>query len=104
MTRREPFEFIDFHSNDEPRKAFCRICEETTGRLNRLVPRYVNNILDDKFKVCSYCGELYAIYDVKFVSEYEPKARLNENPFEYGTQVSMINKRRVKRNKKQNQA
>ena len=74
--------------------------EETTGRLNRLVPRYVNNILDDKFKVCSYCGELYAIYDVKFVSKYEPKARLNENPFESGTQVSMINKRRAKRNKK----
>ena len=67
-----------------------------------MVPRYVNNILDDKFKVCSYCGELYATYDVKFVfvSEYEPKARLNENPFESGTQVSMINKRRVKRNKK----
>ena len=41
MTRREPFAFIDFHSNDEPRKAFCRICEETTGRSNRLVPRYV---------------------------------------------------------------
>lgn len=41
-----------------------------------------------------------SIYDVKFVSEYEPKARLNENPFEYGTQVSMINKRRVKRNTK----
>ena len=94
--RRIRIGFIDFHSNDEPRKAVCRICEETTGRLNRLVPRYVNNILDDKFKVCSYCGELYATYDVKFVSEYEPKARLNENPFESGTQVSMINKRRVK--------
>jgi hypothetical protein len=101
MTRREPFTFIDFHSNSE-RKAFCRICEETTGRLNRLLPRYINDILDDKFKVCSYCGELYPIYDIKFVPEYEPKARISENPFESGAKVSVVNKKRTIRNKETN--
>jgi hypothetical protein len=68
MTRREPFTFIDFHSNDEPRKAFCRICEELTGRLNKLVPRLVDGIEDDRFKICSYCGEIYPIYDIKLES------------------------------------
>lgn len=99
MTRREPFTFIDFHSNDEPRKAFCRICEELTGRLNKLVPRLVDGIEDDKFKICSYCGEIYPIYDVKYASEYEPKGYISDNPFECGAKVSVVNRTRANRSK-----
>jgi hypothetical protein len=91
MRRREPVTFVESETDVE-RKVFCRVCEETTGHLNRLVPRFVNGLQDDKFKVCSFCGELYPIFDIKFFTEYEPKGYIADNPFESGTKVSVANR------------
>jgi len=98
--RRPNYTFVEGDSIGEA-KANCRICEETEGRIERLVPRYVDGILDDKFKICGYCGEIYPMYDIKLITEYEPKATLTnyDNPFASGTQVEMANKMRNTREK-----
>jgi hypothetical protein len=96
MTRRPAFTFIE-SEKEGPKKAYCRKCEELTGRLNKLVPRFINGIRDDKFRICSYCGEVYPIYDVKYFTEYEPKGFISENPFESGTKVSVVNNKRTSR-------
>ena len=93
MTLKPAFTFIESEKED-PKKAYCRKCEELTGRLNKLVPRFFNGIRDDKFRICSYCGEVYPIYDVKYFTEYEPKGFISENPFESGTKVSVVNNKR----------
>lgn len=98
--RRDSFTFVETSPEDESRKAYCRLCEDFTGKLNKLVPRYVDGILDDKFKICSYCGEIYPIYDVKLFTEYEPKAQAVRNPFESGTKVEAIDRKRKYRQKK----
>jgi hypothetical protein len=86
------------------RKSYCRLCEEFTGKLNRLVPRYVDGILDDKFKICCYCGEVYPLYDVKLEMEYEAKAQAVENPFESGTKVVAIERKRKYKQEKHSRA
>ena len=93
MTRRSAFTFVESEEED-PKKAYCRNCEELTGRLNKLVPRLVNGVEDDKFRICSYCGEVYPIYDVKYFTEYEPKGYISDNPFESGTKVVAVNTHR----------
>ena len=98
--RRDPFTFVETSPEDESRKAFCRRCEEYTGKLQKLVPRYVDGIVDDKFKVCSYCGEIYPIYDVKLFTEYEPKATTVENPFDTANKVEAISTKRKYKQKK----
>ena len=100
MTRRETFTFVESSPEEESRKAYCRLCEDFTGKLNKLVPRYVDGIVDDKFKICSYCGEIYPIYDVKLFTEYEPKAQTVENPFDSGTRVDAIDRKRKYKQKK----
>ena len=100
MTRRETFTFVEDSREEESRKAYCRLCEDFTGKLNKLVPRYVDGILDDKFKVCGYCGEIYPIYDVKLFTEYEPKAQTVENTFDSGTRVDSIDRKRKYKQKK----
>ncbi|HXV87920.1 MAG TPA: hypothetical protein VD710_02380 [Nitrososphaeraceae archaeon] len=94
--RREPFTFIENSRVDQLRKAYCSLCEEQTGRLNKLVPRFVDGIKDEKFRQCCYCGKLYPIYDLKYFTEYEPKAVPTKNPFESTTKVVTISKKRRK--------
>jgi hypothetical protein len=94
MTRSEPFTFVDLHNEENSKKSYCRLCEDYAGKLQKLVPRLIDGVVDDRFKVCCYCGEVYPIYDIKLVSEYEPKATTVENPFQSGTQVSTVSKKR----------
>jgi len=94
--RREHFTFVESESDLVNRKAFCQICEETSGRLNKLVPKYTNGVLDDKFKQCSYCGKLYPIYDVKFFAEYEPKGVPVRNRLDSTTKVVTASNLRIK--------
>jgi hypothetical protein len=98
MTRRPAFTFVGSEKED-PKKAYCRNCEELTGRLNKLVPRLVNGVEDDKFRICSYCGEIYPIYDVKYFTEYEPKGYISDNPFDSGTRVLTVNNKRKSKSK-----
>lgn len=103
MTRRsETNTFVDVTDIEDPKKAYCRICEEMSGQFNKLVPRYINNIKDDKFKVCSFCGELYPIYDVKFFTEYEPKGYISDNPFDSGSKVGIKSAKRTARRQHRN--
>lgn len=96
MRRSDSVSFVE-PNFESTRKAYCAKCEDIAGQFNKLVPRFVNGIKDDKFKVCSYCGELYPIYDVKFFTEYEPKGYISDNPFDSGSKVSVKSvKRKVK--------
>lgn len=97
MVRRESFTFVDIDPDTASRKAYCQRCEDFTGKLQKLVPRYNNGVLDDKFKQCSYCGELYPIYDVKYYAEYEPKGVPITNPFDTATKVVAIKQKRTKK-------
>ena len=101
MTRSENFTFVDLHNDeDDSRKSFCRKCQDLTGKLQKLVPRIVNGVIDADFKICSYCAEIYPIYDVKLEMEFEPKAVTVENPFESGTKVVAIERKRKYKQKK----
>jgi hypothetical protein len=91
--RREPFTFIE--ETSESKKAFCTKCKDLTGKLNRLVPRYIDGIQDDNFIICSYCGELYPLHDVEYFAEFEPKANPT-NQFDSSTKVVTISKKRRK--------
>jgi hypothetical protein len=100
--RSEPTTFIDLHNDNEKesRKSNCRKCLDLTGKLQKLVPRYVDGIVDDKFKICSYCGEIYPIYEIKLEMEYEPKAVTVRNPFDSGTRVDAVDRKRKYKQKK----
>ena len=100
--RSDSVSFVDYPQEHETRKAYCRKCEDIGGQFNKLVPRIVNGIKDDKFKVCSYCGELYPIYDVKFFTEYEPKGYISDNPFDSGSRVGVKSTRRNARHQHRN--
>lgn len=97
INRRSHFSFVK--PEKETRKAFCQKCEEIRGVENRLVPRILDdNSVDDKFKECSYCGDIVPIYDVMLLTEYEPKAQVTDNPFESGTKVTTpIHNRQIKK-------
>jgi hypothetical protein len=98
--RRESFTFVDTSPEDESRKAFCERCEDISGKLNKLVPRIVEGITDDKFRICCYCGEVYPIHDMKLITEYEPKAVSVNNPYESSIKVGIIQKKRKARDRK----
>lgn len=100
LTRRPNFVFVDTPSEELTTKAFCTRCETYTQKLNRLVPRYIDGVEDEKFRECSYCGELYPIYDVKYFAEYEPKAVPTKNPFDSSNKVETLQSRRLVRDKK----
>lgn len=89
--------FVDTSDELENRKAYCEKCEDIAGQFNRLVPRFVNGVQDDKFKICSYCGTLYPIHDIKLFTEYEPKGYISDNPFDSGSKISVQSKRRQSR-------
>lgn len=100
--RSENYTFVDTGSEIDTKKAYCRKCEENTGQFNKLVPRFVNGVQDDKFKVCSFCGELYPIFDVKFFTEYEPKGYISDNPFDSGNKVVVQSRKRTARHQHRN--
>jgi len=97
LSRRSHFTFIK--PEKESRKAFCQKCLDYRGVENRLIPRVLDDgIIDDKFKECSYCGDVVPIYDIMLLTEYEPKAMVTDNPFESGTKViSPIHNRQIKK-------
>ena len=103
MARSDSVTFIDTSDSiHESKKAYCPKCEDIAGQFNKLVPRIVNGIRDDKFKVCSYCGELFPIFDVKYFTEYEPKGHISDNPFDSGSRVGIKSARRQVRHLKRN--
>jgi len=101
MKRSDTVSFVESGEKQE-RRAYCRLCEDLAGQFNKLVPRYINGIRDDKFKVCSYCGELYPIYDVKYFTEYEPKGYISNNPFDSGSRIAVKDQRRRVRKQHRN--
>jgi hypothetical protein len=74
------------------------------GKLNKLVPRLINGIPDDAFKICSYCAEIYPIYEVKLEAEYKPKATTVKHPFESSTKVVALGKKRKYKHTKHGRA
>lgn len=102
MRRSESVSFIEVTDNTETKKAYCQKCEDIAGQFNKLVPRFINGVKDDKFKVCSYCGELYPIYDVKWATEYEPKGYISDNPFDSGSKVGVKSRKRTARQQHRN--
>jgi len=94
--------FVDIPAEMSTAKQYCPLCEETMNQYNKLVPRYVDGIKDDKFKVCGYCGELYPIHDVKYFTEYEPKGYIPDNPFDSGAKVEIQSRRRKVRKQHRN--
>lgn len=96
MRRSDSVTFVE-PNFESSRKQFCPKCEDIGGQFNKLVPRFVNGIKDDKFKICSYCGELYPIMDVRYFTEYEPKGYISDNPFDSGTRISVKSTRRKAR-------
>lgn len=102
VKRSDSVSFIETHDGVDPKKAYCRICEEATGQFNKLVPRFKNGVQDEKFKQCSFCGELYPIYDVKFHTEYEPKGYISDNPFDSGSKVGIKSTKRKARRQYRN--
>ena len=79
------------------RKAYCEKCEEKDGIFNKLVPRVKDGLIDEKFRICSFCGAEYPIFDVKFTPEYEPKGYISDNPFDTGAKVGIKDDRRKAR-------
>jgi len=101
MTRSEPYNFVDLHNdNDDESKSFCRKCNDFNGHLNKLVPRLIDGLPDEHFVICSYCAEIYPKYDIALEMVYEPKAQTVENPFESGTKVVAIERKRKYKQKK----
>lgn len=94
MKRSDSVSFVEVNDGEDKKKAYCRKCEDISGQFNKLVPRFINGIKDDKFKICSYCGEMYPIYDVKFFTEYEPKGYISDNPFDSGSKVGIKSTKR----------
>lgn len=88
--------FLD-PDREDIKRAYCQKCEDIAGQFNKLVPRIVNGVLDNKFKLCSYCGEVYPIFDVKFEPEYEPKGYISDNPFDTGAKVAVKDAKRRSR-------
>ena len=84
---------------DDKKISYCRLCEERTGQLQKLVPRLTSDGLkDDKFKLCPFCGDIVPIFEAKIEPQYVPKGHIPSNPYESGTKVVASRNRRTIRN------
>jgi len=96
MTRSGSSVFIKDTKEQSSKTSFCSSCEEKFGRIIALIPRLIDGIPDDHFKLCPNCTELIPIHEAMLETEYEPKGYLNpnNNPFDSGLKVKAVSEKR----------
>lgn len=93
--RSQPYVFVDLNENRN-RKAYCDECKQQFGILRKLVPRLLNGVEDNDFRICCYCEKIYPTADMALTSEYEPKATVITNN-KSDSKVKIFSKRRLTR-------